>query len=70
MQRTKQQLSERAKGTQSVSGLWIHSCGCVDIGRAHLSELLHLPVGQILKPHSIRGHLGFDPPHISGIPEQ
>lgn len=36
----------------------------------HLSEFLHLPVGQILEAHSVGEHLCLYPPHIFGVPEQ
>lgn len=43
---------------------------CWTAARAHLSELLHVPVRQILERHPAGEHLRFDPLHFFGIPEE
>ena len=40
------------------------------VEETHLSEFLHVPVGQILELHSVEVQVHFYPLHISGISEQ
>lgn len=54
------------------NNIYLYTCVCVLSlqGHPHLSEFLHLSVGQVLETHSIRDHLWFDLPHIFGISVQ